>query len=248
MTFIAPVEKVSYVAPCRSRKVPAPLAHKPPPSPAWGAAMSLPLATLQRQSKTVWLQDRFSSLPSGRSPALAFGRPDEADAYLSFWKTDAAAVSALRYALYRCEHSPSVFSLSDRQVIQALSSKLAHGALLLTEGSAPSAGGGWPTMPASAAPAVSGAMAASTAATINLNRLPATPTPPPALLPLLEELQIEGAEVLPEIEQTLEQIDLTMGSIDLAGVSLEPTPSKVPLIEKAMTDASTSVTKTLDDL
>lgn len=203
--------------------------------------MSLPLATLQRQSKTVWLQDRFSTLPSGRGPALAFGRADEADAYLSFWKTDAAAVSALRYALYRCEHSPSVFSFSDQQVIQALSAKLIHGALLLTESSAPSAGGGWPLIPATQA------VMPDSSTLINLNKLPDKPPVPP-LLPLLEELQIEGAEVLPEIEQTLEQIDLTMGSIDLAGVSLEPTPSKVPLIEKAMTDASSSVTKTLDEL
>jgi hypothetical protein len=209
--------------------------------------MSLPLATLQRQSKTVWLQDRFSSLPSGRAPALAFGRADEAENYLNFWTTDTAAISALRYALYRCEHSPSVFSLSDRQVMQALSARLAQGVLLLTEGGVTSEGGGWPSMPASAA-AVSGAMAAGAAAPINLNNLPATPIPPPPVLPLLEELQIEGAEVLPEIEQTLEQIDLTMGSIDLAGVSLEPTPSKVPLIETAMLDASSSVTKTLDDL
>jgi hypothetical protein len=209
--------------------------------------MSLPLATLLRQSKTIWLQDRFSALPSGRGPALVFSRADEAATYLSFWTTDAAAVSALRYALYRCEHSPSVFSLSDRQVIQALSARLAQGALLLTESALPSGGGGWPVIPAAAA-AVSGAMGAGAAAPINLNNLPPAPLPPPALLPLLEELQIEGAEVLPEIEQTLEQIDLTMGSIDLAGVSLEPTPSKVPLIETAMTDASSSVTKTLDDL
>lgn len=203
--------------------------------------MSLPLATLQRQSNTVWLQDRFSTLPSGRGPALAFGRADEADAYLSYWTSDAAAVSALRYALYRCEHSPSVFALSDRQVMRALSAKLAQGTLLLTENSAPAAGGDWPLI------AAAQAVLPDSSTLINLNNLPDKPPVPP-LLPLLEELQIEGAEVLPEIEQTLEQIDLTMGSIDLAGVSLEPTPSKVPLIETAMTDASSSVTKTLDDL
>jgi hypothetical protein len=208
--------------------------------------MSLPLATLQRQSKTVWLQDRFSSLSSGRGPALTFGRADEAEGYLGFWTSDSAAISALRYALYRYEHSPSVFALSDRQVMQALSTRLAQGALLLTEADVATEGGGWPVIPAAAA-AVSGATGTA-AAPISLNNLPAAPIPPPPLLPLLEELQIEGAEVLPEIEQTLEQIDLTMGSIDLAGVSLEPTPSKVPLIEKAMTDASSSVTKTLDDL
>jgi len=203
--------------------------------------MSLPLAILQRQSRTIWLQDRFSALPGGRGPALAFGRTEEADSYLAFWKTDAAAVSALRYALYRCEHSPSVFALSDQQVIAALSAKLAQGALLLTESSATVEGGGWPLVP------VAEAVMPDSSTLINLNTLPDRPAVPP-LLPLLEELQIEGAEVLPEIEETLEQIALTMGSIDLAGVSLEPTPSKVPLIEAAMTDASSSVTKTLDEL
>jgi hypothetical protein len=182
--------------------------------------MSVPLATLRRQSKTVWLHDCFSSLPAGRGPALTFGRADDAGAYLCFWKNEAAAVTALRYALYRCEHSPSVFSFSDQQVIQALAAKLARGALV-------------------AAP--------DSSTLINLDALPDRPPVPP-LLPLLEEVQIEGAEVLPEIEQTLEQIDLTLGSIDLAGASLAPTPSKVPLIETAMTDASRSVTKTLDDL
>jgi hypothetical protein len=203
--------------------------------------MSVPLATLRRQSKTVWLHDCFSSLPAGRGPALAFGRADDAGAYLGFWKNEAAAVMALRYALYRCEHSPSVFSFSDQQVIQALAAKLARGALALTESGAAPAAGGWPLIPA----AVVAAPDSSTL--INLDSLPDRPPVPP-LLPLLEEVQIEGAEVLPEIEQTLEQIDLTLGSIDLAGASLAPTPSKVPLIETAMTDASSSVTKTLDDL
>lgn len=204
--------------------------------------MSVPLAILQRQSNPVWLHDAFSSLPG--TPAgtpLVFERAEHAADYLRFWSTDPAALTALRYALYRCEHSPSVFAMPDAQVLQALAAKLARGALVLRDRQ-PSAGtGGWPLVPATEA-----AVPASSTL-INLNTLPDRPAVPP-LLPLLEEVQIEGAEVLPEIEQTLEQIDLTMGSIDLAGVSLEPTPSKVPLIETAMTDASTSVTKTLDDL
>src|SRR5690606_30757504 len=43
------------------------------------------------------------------------------------------------------------------------------------------------------------------------------------ILPLLEEVRIEGAEVLPEVLQTLERIDAGLGAIDLASVSLEPT-------------------------
>lgn len=66
------------------------------------------------------------------------------------------------------------------------------------------------------------------------------------LLPLLVEVQIAGAKVLPEVLQTLEQIDLTMGSLDLAGISLEPTPSGVAAISEGMQQASASVTATLD--
>lgn len=204
--------------------------------------MSIPLATLQRQSGAVWLHDTFGALPESLSGTpLAFASTQEAADYLRFWQNDAAALSSLRYALYRNGHSPSVFALADAQVLQALAAKLAQGVLVLRDSRAPEAAGGWPLIPASAAAApVSSTL-------INLNTLPDRPPVPP-LLPVLEEVQIEGAEVLPEIEQTLEQIDLTLGSIDLAGVSLEPTPSKVPLIETAMTDASSSVTRTLDDL
>ncbi len=204
--------------------------------------MSLALATLQRQSATVWLHDSINPLAGApRSTALAFRHAEEAGDYLDFWKSDAAALAALRYALYRCEHSASVYALTDSQVLQALAARLARGALLLSNSNVAGPAGGWPLTPAApvAAPA--------STTLINLNTLPDRPPVPP-LLPLLEELQIEGAEVLPEIEQTLEQIDLTMASIDLAGVSLEPTPSKVPLIEVAMTDASAAVTRTLDDL
>ena len=204
--------------------------------------MSIALATLQRHSATVWLHD--SLMPPASVPPktpFAFGRAEEAGDYLDFWKNDAAALAALRYALYRCEQSSLVYALADAQVLQALAAKLAQGALLLTDSEVAGPAGGWPVVASAplAAPA-SGTL-------INLNTLPDRPPVPP-LLPLLEELQIEGAEVLPEIEQTLEQIDLTMASIDLAGVSLQPTPSKVPLIEVAMTDASAVVTKTLDDL
>jgi hypothetical protein len=204
--------------------------------------MSVPLATLQRQSNPVWLHDAFSALsgaPAGTP--LVFERTEQAADYLRFWSTDPAALTTLRYALYRCEHSPSVFAMPDAQVLQALAAKLARGALVFRDGPASAGAGGWPLVPATEA-----VMPASSTL-INLNTLPDRPAVPP-LLPLLEEVQVEGAEVLPEIEQTLEQIDLTLGSIDLAGVSLEPTPSRVPLIETAMTDASTSVTQTLDDL
>ena len=70
----------------------------------------------------------------------------------------------------------------------------------------------------------------------------------PRALPLLEELQIEGAEVLPEIMQTLEQIDVTIAGIGSASVSLEPAPSKIPAISATMDSSSAGITDTLGSL
>lgn len=100
---------------------------------------------------------------------------------------------------------------------------------------------GWPEPPQTAA------APASDVAPVNLNTLPDKPPVPP-LLPILEEVQLENAQVLPEIDQTLEQIDVTMGGIDQAGVSLEPAPLQIPKIEEAMTEAGGNVKKTLDAL
>ena len=204
--------------------------------------MGAPLAAISRRSVGVCLYDRFGfHNAAGLAPALVFDSAEDAQAYLRHWLPDSAALMALRHALYRCEQSLPVFSFSDEDLIRVLSRKLAQGELLITEGEPPPAGGGWPLIPVAAAPVPDSTVL------VNLDALPVRPPLPP-LLPVLEELQIEGAEVLPEITQTLEQIALTMGSIDLAGVSLEPTPSKVPQIETAMTDAAASVTKTLDEL
>ncbi len=68
------------------------------------------------------------------------------------------------------------------------------------------------------------------------------------MLPVLEEVQMEGAEVLPEIEQALDNIESTMGNVDTASVSLTPAPSKVPEIQTAMTNASSNITATLNAL
>jgi hypothetical protein len=266
--------------------------------------MRIPLATLKRQSTTVWLYQGLSALPAGAEKARVFASVDEAQGYLNFWLRDTAAITALRFALYRCESSPSIFSLSDAQVLRLLASRVVSGALLLKESDAASAQarlpdvgadvaaafrvalyrceqdasalalsdpevlqlladklssgtllltaqglasgtGGWPTVRANASAAGADVPVSSTV--VNLNALPDI-VPVLPLLPLLEELQIEGAEVLPEITQSLEQIDLTLGTIDLAGISLEPTPSKVAQINTTMTDASQAVTKTIDDL
>jgi hypothetical protein len=226
------------------------------------AAMSVPLATLRRHGQLVWLHDPMGlppsapPAPSGKAPIafdpatqldvrrgrrLSFWRPDEAEAYLRFWKGDVAAVMALRGALQKGEPSAPVFSWSDDQVLAKLGERLARGAVIITESARPPPPVVLPTAPAPPAVVEPPAVPVSQV-------LAAVPVPPPPLLPVLEEVQIEGADVLPEIEQSLEQVEVTIGELKVAPVSLEPTPSKVPGIETAMTDAGASVTSTLDKL
>jgi hypothetical protein len=152
---------------------------------------------------------------------------------------------ALRIALYQAQPSALVMSMTDHEVMNMLADKLLRGGLVLSR----TQPGGWPTeaSEAAAAAAESSAAAVEEAEVVNLNELVDPPAVVP-LLPTLETVQIEGAEVLPEVDQTLEQIDVAIGTMDKASVSLAPAPTKVPLITTAMTDASGAVTKTIDEM
>jgi len=221
--------------------------------------MSVPLATLRRHGQLVWMHDAIGLPPPlapGKTPPaftpttqldvtrgkrLSFWSADEATAYLRYWKGDVASVMAVRSALQKSEPSAPVFSWNDDEVLEKFAARIARGAVVATEGQQAPARA---VMPATPVPPV----AAEPPAVPVAQLLAPVPLPAPPLLPLLEELQMEGAEVLPEIEQSLEQVELTLGEIKLAPVSLEPTPSKVPGIKTAMTEASDSVTTTLDGL
>ena len=199
--------------------------------------MSLPLARLQRGAQRVWLHDRMGAAPA-QGASRRFWRADDAAQYLRHWRQDPAACRELRLALQRLEPSTWVFAYTDDRVIQALAAAIAQGLAVVSESALPPAPAGLPGVPAP--PPAPAAPLAMTVAPIK--------PPVPPLLPVLEEVQIEGAEVLPEIMQSLEQIDLTLGEIKIAPVSLAPTPSKIPEIESALSAASGSVTRTLDEL
>ena len=77
---------------------------------------------------------------------------------------------------------------------------------------------------------------------------PPPPPPEPPLLPLLEEVQIEGAEVLPEINQTLEQIDATMSILEKIAAAVGATPDDIPAVAEKMADASSEITEELGKL
>ena len=133
-----------------------------------------------------------------------------------------------------------------RRLRAAIAEGPARGVVTLSATGAGADGGGWPLIVA-AAGAAAGAAGVESAPVVSLASMPDV-APVGPLLPVLEELQIEGAEVLPEIDQSLEQIDLTMGSIDSAGASLKPTPEKIAAIDTTMTEAGKAVDQTLKDL
>jgi hypothetical protein len=89
--------------------------------------------------------------------------------------------------------------------------------------------------------------AAALSALPALSSLPAIPALE-NLLPALEDIRIEGAEVLPELNQSLEQVQATIATIGSASLSLDPAPSKVAAIKEALSAASAKTTTTLGDL
>ena len=213
-----------------------------PPGPAQAALQTLQQQTAQARAVTEGREDPAEDDQLARR--TRFWRQDDAERYLHFWRGDADAMRTLRFALHRSTQGSALFARDNEHVLRLLASQLARGALLLTENQLPPA----PAMPrvlpkpATATPAADVPAAAALLATEPI------PLPVLPLLPILEEVQIEGADVLPEIMQSLEQIDLAIGEINTASVSLEPTPSKIPDIQKATADATASVTATIDAL
>lgn len=221
-----------------------PIAHPATSSPAPGAAPSAPAFRMMGGPPAAPTPAAVQSHSDARLMDVSQGtrrdfvHADAAEHYLRFWQHDAGALRELRQALQRLEPSSWVFTHTDARVVALLAAHMAQGSVVVTESAQPAQPAGLPGVPAP--PATPAAPLAMTVAPIKPPVLP--------ILPILEEVQIEGAEVLPEIMQSLEQIDITLGEIKIAPVSLAPTPSKIPEIESAMTAASGSVTNTLDKL
>ncbi|MBX3656349.1 MAG: hypothetical protein KF686_19405 [Ramlibacter sp.] len=210
-----------------------------PPAAAPGAPAPAPLRMMGAPQAATPAHADSALFDVRRARPRRFWRTEEAEQYLRYWQHDASALREMRQALQRMEPSTWVFSYADDRVVQTLAERIVQGALIVTESALPPPPAGLPGVPAPPA--------TSAPAPLAQTLVPIKPPQPP-LLPILEEVQIEGAEVLPEILQSLEQIDLTLGELKLAPVSLAPTPSKIPEIETAMRDASSSVTATLDKL
>jgi hypothetical protein len=214
-----------------------------------------PLASLWRQSCRVTFYESGGQLGeplfpdlgmSGRQSALGsrrrFSSADEAYNYLRYWIGEPAARAELKWVLQRSGPSLATSHGGVDGWLHALAGRLKSGAVVVLEEHARRARPGRLVAPASASAAASA-----------LSSLPALSTVPtlPAvenLLPVLEDIRIEGAEVLPELDQSLEQVNASISSVTSASLSLEPAPSKVADITTSLTDATTRTTTALDDL
>lgn len=180
--------------------------------------------------------------PGSAAPLVVrrrFRSAEEAIQYLRYWAGDPGARAELRWMAGRAGASLAHGQGPDAW-IEPLAGKLQAGAIVVMEESARRAQPGRLVAPPAAA-----AAPAALAALPPLSTMPQTPAPV-NLLPVLEDIRVEGAEVLPELDQTLAQVEASLASVEAAGASLEPAPSKVGEIQSAMTGAATDSSQALD--
>jgi hypothetical protein len=172
-----------------------------------------------------------------------FRHTDDAATYLRYWASDPAASAELRWLLKIGAPTAASSATPDRWV-HALAGLLVTGGIAVVEESVRAARPGR-IVPAPGA----GGAAAAAAALAAMPALAAAPVVPRPenLLPALEDARIESAEVLPELDQSLAQVNATMGQVDTAAASVAPAPDKVPEIATAMSDAAAAAQKAIDD-
>ena len=209
-----------------------------------------PLASLWRHSSRVTFYESGGqggqALPQGggntRGARRRFSSADDAYTYLRYWLGEPAARAELKWILQRSGPSLATAQAGADGWLHALAGRLVNGAVVVLEELSRQAQPGRLVAPASAA-----ASAAALAALPALSALPAIPVVP-NLLPVLEDIRIEGAEVLPELNQALAQVKITISTLGSASLSLEPAPAKVAAIKAALTAATSRSTSTLSSL
>ncbi|QJE01556.1 hypothetical protein HH212_17235 [Massilia forsythiae] len=162
-----------------------------------------------------------------------FTSADAAFHYLRYWLGEPAASAELKWVLQRS--GPSLVGTGGAEGwLHALAARLVGGAIVVLEEDSRRA------MPGRLVAAPSAAMsAAAVAALPPLSAVAPAVAATPDLLPALEEVRIEGAQVLPELNQSLAQVESATASVAAAALSLDPAPSKVAAIRTALGDAST---------
>lgn len=211
-----------------------------------------PLASLWRHSGRVTFYESGGqvgqSLLQGGLQASAqgarrrFASSAEAFGYLRFWAGEPAARAELKWVLQRS--GPSLVSAHGGADgwMHALAGRLVSGAVVVLEEISRQAMPGRLVAPASAA-----LSAAAISALPALSAMPALPVVPD-LLPVLEDIRIEGAQVLPELDQAQAQVKGAIASVGAASLSLDPAPTRVAAIRTALATATSQATTTLGAL
>lgn len=212
-----------------------------------------PLASLWRQSCRVTFYEAgglgkslWGDGPGGQQHAIGsprrFTSAEDAYRYLRFWVGEPAARAELKWILQRSGPSLATAHGGVDGWLQALAGRLVGGAVVVMEEHSRQARPGRLVAPASAAgAAVAAAALAALPALSALAQIPAVVS----LLPDLEDLRIEGAEVLPELDQAMAQVNAVIASIGSASLSLEPAPDKITPIKTALADATSRTTAAL---
>jgi hypothetical protein len=214
-----------------------------------------PLASLWRQSCRVTFYESggqtaealFRNVGLTNPPHVLgarrhFSSADEAFNYLRYWLSEPGARAELKWVLQRSGPSLVTAHGGVDGWLYALAGRLKSGAVAVMEEHARHARPG-----RLVAPPASGASAAALSSLPALSALPTLPVPE-NLLPILEDIRIEGAEVLPELNQSLEQVAASISSVESASLSLEPAPAKVADITASITEATTRATTELSEL
>ncbi len=215
--------------------------------------MLQPLISLWRHHSRVTFYDAVASRETVEADfsGLHFGSPigmrrhfshvDEALSYLRFWMGDPGAVSELRWLLHKTGPALSGARGGPEQWLQVLAGRMQSGGLVIMEETAKKQFLGKMVAP----PAANGL--ASLTSLSDLANLTSVPLPS-TLLPDLESLQIESVQVLPEIEEALEQVTVAISEVSNFSISLSPAPTKVADIQGSMTKVGGQVQSTLTSL
>jgi hypothetical protein len=104
--------------------------------------------------------------------------------------------------------------------------------------------------PGRLAPAPSSAAGGSDGGLAQLAPLSDVPAAPRVedLQPALESVQIEGAAVLPEMDQSLDEIGIALERVESTSLSVQPAPDAVAGIGSALDEAATRVAGKLDSV
>jgi hypothetical protein len=210
--------------------------------------MLQPLISLWRHHARVTFYDALSSKDAAESDlsGLTFGSPigvrrhffhaDEAMAYLRYWMGDPGAVSELRWLLHKSGPALSGARGGPEQWLQVLAHRMQSGSLVAVEETAKRQFLGKMV----ATSAVSGLSSLTSLADLaNLTSIPV----PSMLMPDLTSLQ-----VLPQVEQAMEQIQVALSEVSDFSISLSPAPSKVSDIQSAMSKAGSDAQAKLSSM